>query len=94
MKKISLLDWVDLSRYESAPLEKMRYEISSDLGWFSMGGDVGDRVVLMQKLARELDTANEKNAQLSGNPADNSPLDRLIKSSTNWREKRKYWRKK
>lgn len=94
MKRIYLIDWVDLRRDESAPLEKMRYEISNEVGWLRMGGTVGGRVVLIQKLAKELEMANAQLGQLSGNPADLSPLDQQIKSITNYRPKRTYWRKK
>ena len=94
MKRINLIDWVNLGRYETAPLEKMRYKISDEVGWLRMGGTVGGRVELIQKLAKELEMANFQLGQLSGNPADPSPLDQQIKSITNCRPKRTYWRKK
>ena len=93
MKRIYLIDWVNLSRDESAPLEKMRYEISNELGWLRLGGAVGDRVVLVQRLAKELEMANAQLGQLSGN-LNVSPLDQQMKSETGWRPKRTYWRKK
>lgn len=72
----------------------MRYEISNELGWLRLGGAVGDRVVLVQRLAKELEMANAQLGQLSGNPMNVSPLDQQMKGETGWRPKRTYWRKK
>ena len=75
-KKISLTDW--------DRLEKMRYDISSDIGWMRLGEE-RETWNLLKVLSALMETQIGQNSQLSGNPSDLSALDLLIKSELNWR---------
>jgi hypothetical protein len=98
MKKITLIDWVNLSREkylgQSGPLEKMRYKIVNNLGWSSMGRTAVDSIMFVQNLAQELWPWIGQFGQLSGNPADGSPLGQQMKTETNWKPETTYWTQK
>jgi hypothetical protein len=50
--------------------------------------------MFVQNLAQELWPGIGQFGQLSGNPADGSPLGQQMKSETNWRPKPTYWSQK